>query len=204
MHWFEAMLALKENRSHASAAERLARARRLFDRMFDAENGVIGEYFDDEWRPVEGAAGESVEPGHLAEWAWLLRQHERITGAKPRPLSTTLIDSARKSADPKSGILVDETDRTGAVRRGTRRIWLQTELIKAYLAEAEIKVPGAEKQARKAIAAMEEHYLHRPFREGWFDQLDDVLQPAPGPVQSSILYHIFVAAAETDRILGAN
>jgi mannose/cellobiose epimerase-like protein (N-acyl-D-glucosamine 2-epimerase family) len=201
MHWFEAMLALKSNRSHAGAAERLSRARLHFDRMFDAKTGTVGEYFDDDWQPMPGAEGDIVEPGHLAEWAWLLRQHERIIGLKPRALPTELIEAALRSADAQSGLLVDEADRKGRVRRDTRRIWLQTELVKAFIAEAEIGVPGAAKQARKAIAAMEKYYLRQPISQGWVDQLDASLAPIPGPVQTSILYHVFVAAVEADRVL---
>jgi mannose/cellobiose epimerase-like protein (N-acyl-D-glucosamine 2-epimerase family) len=202
MHWFEAMLALKETRGHPSADERLERARRHFDRMFDLATHTIGEYFDDDWLPVAGHLGDTVEPGHLAEWAWLLRQHERILGQKPHQLPSLLIDAARRGSDPATGFLVDETDRSGTVRRGTRRIWLQTELVKAFLADAEIRVPGAEKQARKAIAMMETHYLRKPFHHGWIDQLDEDLKPVHGPVQSSILYHLFVAVAEAARVLG--
>jgi mannose/cellobiose epimerase-like protein (N-acyl-D-glucosamine 2-epimerase family) len=202
MHWFEAMLALKETRSHPSADERLERARRHFDRMLDFTTHTIGEYFDDDWLPLAGPAGDSVEPGHLVEWAWLLRQHERILGQKPHQLPSQLIDAARRGSDPTTGLLVDETDRGGTIRRGTRRIWLQTELVKAFLADAEIRVPGAEKQARKAIAIMETYYLRKPFHHGWIDQLDSDLKPVPGPVQSSILYHLFVAVAEAARVLG--
>jgi mannose/cellobiose epimerase-like protein (N-acyl-D-glucosamine 2-epimerase family) len=201
MHWFEAMLALKETRGHPSAAERLARARRHFDRMYDEPTQTIGEYFDDDWQPVSGPVGETVEPGHLAEWAWLLRQYERIQGLKPRQLSSQLIDAALKSADKRTGLLVDEADRHGSIRRGTRRIWLQTELVKAFIAETEIGVPGADKQARRAIAAMETHYLRQPILQGWVDQLDATLVAVPGPVQASILYHIFVAVVEADRVL---
>ncbi len=202
MHWFEAMLALKEVISHPSADARLARAYSLFERIHDPETDTIGEYFDDAWNPAPAPAGDSVEPGHLAEWTWLLRQHERIGNRPSGATATRLISSALRTADPVSGLMVDESDRHGQIRRATRRIWLQTELVKAWVAEAEIGVPGAADAARRALDTMDRHYLRQPMPQGWVDQLDATLRPIAGPVQASILYHIFVAVIEADRVLG--
>lgn len=204
MHWFEAMLALKDALDHPDALLRIAQARSVFDtRLFDRATGTLGEYFTEDWRPAPGAAGASVEPGHQAEWTWLLRTQERLLGHPPGDEASLLLATALKCADPVSGLLVDEVDRSLAIRRGTRRSWLQTELVKAQLAEAEIGISGARAAALLALEALDRHHLRRPFAAGWIDQLDEAGAPVETPVPASILYHVFVAVLEADRILGA-
>jgi mannose-6-phosphate isomerase len=202
MHWFEAMLALGEA---AGRADGLARAERTLHfmetRLYDPASGTIGEFFDDQWRPAAGSAGDSIEPGHLVEWTWLLRRHETLAGRSRGALASTLLASALRSRDPATGLLVEECDRSGAVRRGTRRSWLATELAKAWIAEAEAGRPGAAAEAEAALASLDRHHLRQPFEAGWNDRLDERAVPVAGPVPSSILYHVFVAVAEADRVL---
>lgn len=204
MHWFEAMLALKEAIDHPQAATRASQARHLFETtLFDRATGTIGEYYTDDWRPAPGALGDSVEPGHLAEWTWLLRTHERLFGLPAGPDARTLLDRAIACVDPATGLMVDEVDRALAVRRGTRRSWLQTELVKAHLAEAAVGAPGSRAAAIAALETLDRHHLRRPFAAGWIDQLDEAATPVETPVPASILYHVFVAVLEADRVLGA-
>lgn len=203
MHWFEAMLGLHESIGHPSALRRAALHRDLFEtRLYDAEHGTVGEYFTDSWERASGAAGDSVEPGHQAEWTWLLRSHERLAGLDASPVASRLLDKVLASADPNSGLLVDEVDRDLRILRGTRRSWLQTELSKAWIAEAEVGRPGAADAAMAALQVLRERYLQQPFRAGWIDQLGADLRPVEGSVPSSILYHVFLAVAEAERVLG--
>jgi mannose/cellobiose epimerase-like protein (N-acyl-D-glucosamine 2-epimerase family) len=204
MHAFEAMLALHEAIAHPEA---IGRARRLLDMFdsafFDHESKTLGEYFTNDWEPVSGAAGDSIEPGHHAEWAWLLRRHERLTGTPWGVRPGELLQTALRFADPATGFLVDEGDRNGAVRRATRRTWPQTELAKAWLAEAEAGHPSAAENARIALAALAEHYLDRPFVGGWTDQFDAAGRPMTQDVPASTFYHVFCAIVEADRVIGA-
>lgn len=138
MHWFEAMLAMHDAVAHPQALARAAHYRRLFGNvLFDRATNTLGEYFTEAFKPAPGEAGGSVEPGHQAEWTWLLRSHERFVGLPPSREAAILLDTALATADPALGLLVDEADRANRVRRGTRRAWLQTELAKAWIAEAE-------------------------------------------------------------------
>lgn len=202
MHWFEAMLAMHDAVAHPQALERAARYRHLFEAvLFDRPTGTLGEYFTEDWKHAPGAAGHSVEPGHQAEWTWLLRTHERLAGLPPSEEASILLRTALATAHPELGLLVDEADRANGVRRATRRSWLHTELAKAWIAEAEINREGARPKAFAALALLEQHFLRKPFREGWIDQLDEQGQPIAGPVPASILYHIWVAVLEADRVL---
>ncbi len=202
MHWFEAMLALMEI-GFPSGAERAARHRALFEaRLYDAPTRSLGEYFTDSWTPAPGLAGAILEPGHHAEWVWLLRRHEALAGLPSSSMASELLATALRWADPETGLLVDEVLRDGGVHRATRRTWLQTELAKAWLAEAELGRSSAVTAARFALAALDQHYLRQPIAAGWVDQLDPALRPIPGPIPASTLYHIFVSVAEAARVLG--
>jgi mannose/cellobiose epimerase-like protein (N-acyl-D-glucosamine 2-epimerase family) len=204
MHWFESVLALMEL-GHPGAAARAATARRLFDdKLYHRPTRTIGEYFAEDWHPLPDAAARIVEPGHLAEWSWLLRRYDALAGLPPCAEAADLLRAALRWTQPATGLLVDEVDRDGPVLRGTSRIWLQTELVKARLAMAEAG-GGAEREAAiAALAAMRDHFLGKPWPAGWIDQLDAVGRPVPGPVPASILYHVFVAVAEAKRILGTS
>jgi mannose/cellobiose epimerase-like protein (N-acyl-D-glucosamine 2-epimerase family) len=204
MHWFEAMLAMHDAVAHPQALERAARYRRFFEAvLFDRASGTLGEYFTQDFKPAPGEAGGSVEPGHQAEWTWLLRSHERFAGLPTSREAATLLDTALATADPELGLLVDEADRSNRVRRGTRRSWLQTELAKAWIAEAEVGRPEAREHALLALGNLDRFFLRKPFAEGWIDQLDEAGRPIRGPVPASTLYHIQVAIVEADRVLSA-
>ena len=204
MHLFEAMLALHETLGHPEALPRAARLKALFEqRLFDPQTQTIGEYFTDDWRLVTGREGESVEPGHQAEWTWLLRRHERLAGLAPGTLASELLDSALRGEDQATGFLIDEMDRTGAVLRDSRRTWPQTELAKAWIAEAENGRPGAAVKAELALTRLADAYLDVPFAGGWTDQFDAAGEPLTQHVPASTFYHIFCAIAEADRVLGA-
>ncbi|SDE51099.1 AGE family epimerase/isomerase [Belnapia rosea] len=201
MHWFEAMLALMEH-GIPSGAERAARHRVLFEtRLYDRATRSLGEYFTDDWAPAPGLPGTILEPGHHAEWVWLLRRHDALAGLPANDISGELLSTALRWADPGTGLLVDQALRDGSVHRATRRTWLQTELAKAWLAEAELGRPGAADAARAALGALDRHYLRQPIAAGWTDQLDADHRLLPGPVPASTLYHIFVAIAEGQRVL---
>jgi mannose-6-phosphate isomerase len=108
MHAFEAMLALHETIGHPDA---IARAKKLLNLMeakfYDPETKTIGEFFTDQWTRAPGLDGETVEPGHQAEWAWLLRRYERLAGSAPKPIATDLLGSALRWSDPATGFLID-------------------------------------------------------------------------------------------------
>ncbi|MBL6082776.1 AGE family epimerase/isomerase [Belnapia sp. T18] len=202
MHWYEAMLALMEA-GFPGAAERAARHRALFEtRLYHAATGSLGEYFTDDWEPVPGLEGAILEPGHHAEWVWLLRRHEALAGLSRSPAAERLLDGAMRWVEPETGLLVDEVLRGGGVHRGTRRTWLQTELAKAWLSEVELGTTGAAEQARRALVTLDRHFLRQPIQAGWLDRIDERGRPLPSLIPASALYHIFLAAAEAERVLG--
>lgn len=202
MHGFEAMLAMHETIAHPQALTRVQKLLAMMhNKFFDDRTDTLGEYFTDAWTRVPGVDGNCVEPGHQAEWAWLLRKHERLSGLSPGPLATRLLQSALRWSDPKTGLLFDEADRNGPVRRTSRRTWPQTELAKAWIAEAEVNTFGAAERAKAALQALTDHYLDTPHVGGWTDQFDVHGRALTVHMPASTFYHVFCAIAEADRVL---
>jgi mannose-6-phosphate isomerase len=203
MHGFEAMLALHETLRHPQAITRARHMQQMLETaFFDAETDTIGEYFTDAWIRLPGGAGETVEPGHQAEWSWLLRRYARLAGLPGGDVATRLFDSTLRWVDPVTGFLVDEVTRHGRVTRASRRLWPQTELVKAWLGEAEAKRPQAGENACSLLARVARQYLDRPVIGGWIDQFDAAGLPISGYIPATALYHVFGAVVEADRVLG--
>src|SRR5581483_3361330 len=151
MHAFEAMLAWHQCTADPRALPIARTMLMLLETHFlDRTSATIGEYYKQDWQ----RDGDSVEPGHLAEWAALIRCYERLTQSKQGELPTQLIAAAQNSADRASGLLADEISRTGNVKRGGHRLWPQTELARALIAESEAGVSGATGKALAALSAI--------------------------------------------------
>src|SRR3981081_2459501 len=170
MHLFEAMIATFDATNDPAFQNRAGELYGLFvANLFDPRRQVLGEYFEEDWSKIEPV---SVEPGHQAEWVWLLKGFERITGCRTGRHRTALLASALRYCDEATGCLFDEGGADGNVRRFTRRCWPQTEIAKAWIAQAEAGEPGAADQARNALVRLDRHYLRHPVPGGWYDQFD--------------------------------
>jgi len=203
MHMFEAMLALHETVALPGALERAQTICDLLETHFiERESDTLCEHFSESWQPADGAAGRSREPGHAAEWTWLLRKHERLAHKPNGRRAAVLLEGAIRLACPNTGLLVDEVDRAGAIVRDTRRCWPQTELAKAWLAEAEIGRVGAAERARRVLVHLADDYVGRPLRGTWTDCFAADGAPACDHIPASTLYHLFCATAEAARVLG--
>ncbi len=203
MHAFEAMLALHETLAHKVAPPRIARLRELLDRHFlCVETGLLLEHFDEALGRLATPEGDVVEPGHMVEWAWLLRRHEAMFGLPRGALASRMLDDGLRFADPDTGFLPDEARRNGDTHRRTRRCWPQTELAKAWLAEADAGRDGAAAAACAALARLRDGYLASPVAGGWIDQFDGEGRPIVAHVPASTLYHVFGAVVEADRVFG--
>src|ERR1700716_815661 len=78
MHMFEALIATFDATGDSVFQNRAAELYALFvANLYDPQRGVLGEYFEEDWSKIEPV---SVEPGHQAEWVWLLKGFERLPG----------------------------------------------------------------------------------------------------------------------------
>ena len=144
MHLFEALLALHEATGGAEWLERAAALRGLFDvRFFSAEQCQLTEFFDADWRETLVDGSFIREPGHHFEWVWLLHRYGQLSGDDSvLPIMEQLFGWAwAKGIDRRAdGIFgaYDAVDPDGRVLQGgSKRLWPQTEALKACLALAE-------------------------------------------------------------------
>jgi mannose/cellobiose epimerase-like protein (N-acyl-D-glucosamine 2-epimerase family) len=199
MHLFEAMIALFDATHDLAFQQRAGDFFALFlANLYDKQTRVLGEYFEDDWSKIPPVI---VAPGHLAEWVWLLRGFERITGCPTGTRRGELLQSALRYRDAATGCLVDAGDADGNIRRDTRRLWPQTELAKAFIAQAEAGEAGAAGEARAALARLEQHYLNHPVAGGWYDQFDGLGTSLVETIPASSFYHVLCAITEAEQVL---
>jgi mannose/cellobiose epimerase-like protein (N-acyl-D-glucosamine 2-epimerase family) len=200
MHLFEAMIAAFDATHDTVFQHRAGDFFALFmANLYDKQKQLLGEYFEEDWSRIEPV---SIEPGHQAEWAWLLKGFERITGCPTGRFRGELLASALRYRDEATGCLVDEGDTAGNVKRHTRRPWPQTEMAKAWIAQAEAGEAGAADEARAALARLERHYLRHPVAGGWYDQFDRDGASLVATIPASSFYHVLCAVAEAEQVIG--
>lgn len=200
MHMFEAMIATFDATHEPAFQNRAGDLYSLFvANWYDPQRQVLGEYFEEDWSKIEPV---SVEPGHQAEWVWLLCGFERITGCPTGKYRAQLLASALRFRDDVTGCLFDEGDADGNVRTFTRRCWPQTEIAKAWIAQAEVGEQGAADEARAALARLYRYYLRHPVLGGWYDQFDHYGRSLVDFIPASSFYHVLCAIAEAERVLG--
>lgn len=205
MHLFEAVLA-----AHDATGETvfLERARELFelfrDRMFDPGPGALREFYDAAWRPAAGAAGRIVEPGHQAEWVWLLKWYADRIGEPLAEEARRLFAFAETYGRPAGTILLcDELWIDGTVRKPSTRSWPQTEAIKAEIAMAEACGTSPGPRVDEIARALFDTFLDRAVIEGtWIDWVDIDGAPLTHTIPASTFYHLFLAFSEYLRVRG--
>jgi mannose-6-phosphate isomerase len=201
MHLFEALLALHEATGESAYLARAEAIHDLFTRHFhDAGDSVILEFFTDEWG-VDPERGSGLEPGHHAEWCWLLDRFEGMGGCRSGDVIEALLATAQlRGCDDASGFLIDETERgVSGPPRGSRRLWVQTEYLRALLTacrRGEVRCASA---AATLISALFETYLPARLSGGYVDQFDADGRPVSTVMPTSTLYHLLGAAVEADR-----
>lgn len=202
MHLFEAYLALYDATQNA---DYLTRASGLFDlfrtQFFDAEHGWLLEYFDADLSPVTGDT-QRVEPGHMMEWVWLLRQFERASGIDVSDYADRLFENGmRLGLDTDAFVLIDELDGFKTVTKSTRRCWPQTEFVKAAFAQYSVyHDKGLLQIGNQAVDAIFKSYLAvggdalpPASAGGWRDQFDESGTCVVDYMPTSTFYHLYCA-----------
>jgi mannose/cellobiose epimerase-like protein (N-acyl-D-glucosamine 2-epimerase family) len=206
MHLLEAVLAL-----HAATAEKnwLRRAAALIDlfrrRFVDPQTGALIEFFAEDWAAAPGDEGRLREPGHQFEWVWLLFEYSR-TARDPAvvPFAERLFAFGSafgiERGDGLAGAVFDGVDAQGALVAGSKLLWPQTEYLKACVARAEWLNDAAARAAIRAhLRLIAQHYM-RPDGANWHNQLARDGTPVVPVTPARVLYHLFLAVAEVDRL----
>lgn len=193
MHMLEALLALYE----ASRDEQyLHRADTLIAlmqaRFVEPQSGLLLEDFDDDLSPVQPPR---IEPGHIAEWCWLLHVRARLGQQAAPALAADFGVRADGFGKAHGGFLPDAVNTSGEVVADSRRLWGQTEWLKSML------VRGKTDAAARLLQRLEGSYLDAPVAGLWMDAFDLEGHALCSHVPASIVYHLLSAAAETQRVL---
>ncbi|RAK66569.1 AGE family epimerase/isomerase [Phenylobacterium kunshanense] len=196
MHLFEAALAWEAiGGGHRWAALGDELADLALSRFIDPATGALHEFFDADWRPMEGEA-DLIEPGHQFEWAWLLEPWGAARGDdRARAAARRLFIVGRTAFDPARSVVQNAIHKDFAIRDAGARLWPQTEHLKAALVLGE---PAAALEAANGLAA----YLDTPARGVWRERMreDGGFIDEPSPATS--LYHLHLAIRELARFAG--
>ncbi len=194
MHLLEAALALHEATGEGAYADLAHELVALFrNRLFDAATGVVGEVFGADWSVVPDAA---VEPGHHFEWVWLLDAYERQLRVRMAGEIAGLYRFATAfGVDSATGLVWDAVSRSGAVVRGSARLWPQTEALKAH---AVMLRRGAEvgPAVDAVLTNLRTRYLCGCPLGAWTDQLNESFRPVSSGIPTSSFYHLMMAFTE--------
>jgi mannose/cellobiose epimerase-like protein (N-acyl-D-glucosamine 2-epimerase family) len=207
MHLLEAVLAL-----HAATGEKnwLRRATALVDlfkrRFLDPQTGALIEYFGEDWSVAPGDEGRLREPGHQFEWVWLLFEYSRAANDPDvAPLAERLFAFGSTYGIERNeglkGALFDGVDAQGALVAGTKLLWPQTEYIKACVARAEWLDDKTARDAIRAHLGLIARHFMRMDGANWHNQLARDGMPMTPVTPARVLYHLFLAVAEAERLL---
>jgi mannose-6-phosphate isomerase len=197
MHMFEALSALFAATGASVYRTRLSSLFELLTRCFLLPNGLLAEFMGPRWERSPEYGSHLHDPGHMAEWAWLLRSDGPAHGLAPPGLADRLMSMAlsigRDPRDPR--FLLDEVNAEGRhVGRG-RRLWSQVEGVKGCLATG--RIDDAEVMAQGILETYLGDATQLPLR----DAFDAAGRPVEGPMPSSSCYHLWTMVAGTSGYL---
>jgi mannose-1-phosphate guanylyltransferase/mannose-6-phosphate isomerase len=193
MHLFESALAWEAAGEAVGGSDWAALSDEIaglaMGKFIDPATGALREFFDAEWRALEGEGG-LVEPGHQFEWAWLLERWGGARGdAAALSAAKRLFENGLRGVDAGRQVAVNALWDDFSVRDGSARLWPQTEHLKAAV------VLGTEAQAVRAAEGLAQ-YLDTPTRGAWRDKLQPDGRFVDEPAPATSFYHLTVAVLE--------
>lgn len=206
MHLLEAALAWLDAGGGTAWRDLAAEVADLCLTAFIApDTGALHEYYDAEWRRDASLAEEVVEPGHQAEWAWLLmRWADRSGDPRIEPVARRLFAIAEgEGLNAAQSRLINELEADLSPKWRWMRLWPQTERVKALVLFARHAANETDRalldQRIDAATASLLDYFDHPIAGCWWEHLDEAGKPVDEPARASSLYHIMGAAAELSR-----
>ncbi|MBX9574797.1 MAG: AGE family epimerase/isomerase [Caulobacteraceae bacterium] len=211
MHLFEAGLAWGEvdGRPDGAAWDAFADglAELALARFVDPTAGAVHEFYDGDWRRLDGAQ-EIIEPGHQFEWGWLLVRWGTARGrADAIEVGERLIALGEAHGlDAATGVTVGELDGALRPRQFYARLWAQGERVKAWAQSAmrasdpTTRQSALNKMEQAALAL--ELFLKGPPPGAWRDRMGPDRAIVEEAAPASSLYHIVGAVEEAARARG--
>ena len=152
--------------------------------------GRLLEFFTEDLTPAPPPNGDVVEPGHHLQWVWLLKAYGRASGRDMSGAMQSLYNTAASAGtETASGLLYNEIWRDGGIKDAAKRLWPQTEQVKADLA---LGLSGA----NEAMERLFRYFMDLAPPGLWIERLDAKNVPLILPVPASSLYHLFLAFSE--------
>lgn len=170
------------------------------EKFIDPQTQLLGEHFDENWILNRENSKFVFEPGHQFEWAWLMLEYEKCTGADVGKYPKQLFINAEKNGIfQNSNFAVDEVWSDFNVKKSSSRFWPQCERVKAAVSlglksstkEREIYIKAAD----QGMLALFE-YLSVPLPGLWRDTRQASGEFDSNPAKASSLYHIINAMSE--------
>ncbi len=184
MHMFEASTAVFGATGDPAYREIADRCLALFRETFLQPDGLLLEMFNADWTP--DAAAQVIEPGHMAEWIWLLSDYERVTGSMSGIDMGPMWDYILAHRTPL-GFLPDTSNPLSE----TCRLWPQSELLRAAIV---MQRKGDKRlSAKDVLTDLWTHYLRAPVPGGWVDCLTIDGTPVAQTMPASTFYHVYGA-----------
>lgn len=197
MHLLEACLTLFEVSgcevflSHADSILSLA-----LHSFIPAGTDALLEFFTPDWKPEQPLGQNRVEPGHQAEWCWLLGEYLRLApdgqhATAARTAQHALYARLRQTSP--GPLLPDALLDDGSVLEASTRIWPQTEMMRLLAQHAPDDFQPRQEQLARMSQLFFTHYAPALLNGGWIDRLDAQGNMATDHMPASSLYHIYSA-----------
>ncbi len=192
MHLLEAFLAVER-----LGLDQAHRAREIYELLLERFTArgepPLLEFFTDDWRP-HPEQGEIVEPGHLYEWSWLLREYAALYS---QPDALRIAEGLHTWADRfghRDGDVVDEVTQGGSAKKLSRRIWPQLERLKSESLRA---VSASAPALQEAWRQLQERFLRE---DGfWIEHRDAHGEVSVSELPGSTPYHLIFGLTECWR-----
>ena len=194
MHWLEALLAL-----HAS--RRMRRSSRTRARWSTSSSGASSVRRATRCASVRAgldaalADVAAIEPGHHYEWTWLLLAHRELGERAREALAPRLFAFAERHGLDRGLGVFDRSRRTAARPLDAKRLWPQTERVKALAARGDVAA------LQRALDALFARYARKDG--GWIEHVDRAGRPVTELQNATSVYHVTLALREAAGALEA-
>lgn len=199
MHLFESLLVLYKVTKYPDVQARAETVLNFMrDTFFDSKHGVVQEKVN----PTLEMAASQYEPGHSMEWVWLLGLRSRLFKVPLDPFAQRLYTNFCSAGIPAGRVPMAMTVDHKPVDP-SRRLWSQTEALKAHLTIAEQGPPemalAALHRATETAENIHGQWLDTECRGGWHDHYDEHGELIATDIPASMCYHLYVMVMELNR-----
>jgi mannose-6-phosphate isomerase len=170
------------------------------DCFYQADHNRLSEYYDDQLLPQKSDGHYVLEPGHYAEWIWLLKKYQNLTTKTVDVdiwAAPMLLWANKYGWDQDYGGIFDELNEENKITSDTKRIWPFTEALKAnaLMLNSELDRYELKNRIRLMMGVFRDHYMDE--RGFWTEWLNRDLSPATDYMPGTTPYHVYFGVMES-------